>query len=327
MAQPLAFQSPIHVVNDGVIKTVDEVLSIFEQLPLGSVYMQRVTRPEDVDIVSKLQQFTGYPLMKGMDGFVDYNVFSQFCSDCGCVAFKQRYETMRDSEYMKDSVFYKEAIRTQTDKVRKHRYHHLYGKWLRRWNKNNTGAMLEIGLGCNGVNTYNPGPGHSAKIWPHIFDHVHFVEFDGECVQDHLEEIKQLDIEVKVGDQGDVGFLEVLKYEIYRDVGPFEVVIDDGGHQNQQILTSFQSLWPMVKVGGMYFIEDFSESSNIRVKGRYDCTERPFGFRFGGDLPCTAQYFLQTLLRNLFCKVYSSGISCHDIKFMECTVNNCVIGK
>ena len=34
------------------------------------------------------------------------------------------------------------------------------------------------------------------------------------------------------------------------------MIIDDGGHSNKQIDVSFRLLWPMVKPGGLYFMED-----------------------------------------------------------------------
>ncbi len=36
----------------------------------------------------------------------------------------------------------------------------------------------------------------------------------------------------------------------------WDVVIDDGGHFNDQIITTFNALWPVVKPGGFYAIED-----------------------------------------------------------------------
>ena len=71
-----------------------------------------------------------------------------------------------------------------------------------------------------------------------MFNHVHFVEFDGECVEKHMEEIKRQNIDVHVGDQADTHFLEWMKYNISRDAdsdGMLEVVIDDGGHQSHQV--------------------------------------------------------------------------------------------
>ena len=46
----------------------------------------------------------------------------------------------------------------------------------------------------------------------------------------------------------------------------FDVIIDDGGHTNCQIWTSFQKLWPTVKPGGLYFIEDMQVAKRKMYK-------------------------------------------------------------
>lgn len=55
------------------------------------------------------------------------------------------------------------------------------------------------------------------------------------------------------GDQAD---RPTLRRWIQKSGGEFDVVIDDGEHTNRQILTSFEELWPQVRPGGFYFIED-----------------------------------------------------------------------
>lgn len=36
----------------------------------------------------------------------------------------------------------------------------------------------------------------------------------------------------------------------------FDIIIDDGGHQNEQVVTSFDCLWPHVNKGGFYAVEN-----------------------------------------------------------------------
>jgi hypothetical protein len=54
---------------------------------------------------------------------------------------------------------------------------------------------------------------------------------------------------VFIGDQGDRNFLA----EVVREVGPFDVVVDDGSHRDEDIWVSFDVLFAASKV---YLIED-----------------------------------------------------------------------
>jgi len=299
-----SLRNPVIVINNGVIQGVDAVLKVFQSLPYGSAYMHRVSTPSDVKVVTRLQQLTQQPIMKYMEHFVEYDIFSQYCTPCGCLSHKQQYDTIKHSDYMKDSEFFKLAQKTPTDKITYHQYHHLYGKHLPKWSHRNQGAFLEIGLGCN----MKYGPGASGLIWPQMFDHVFFIEYDEECVTKHSKMIHEAGYEVKVGDQADVVFLEKVKYEITRRVPSFDVIIDDGGHYNRQIITSFLSLWHAVSPKGAYIIEDFAESI---YTGIYDFKPKPADFY--GEYPGTADWFIGSLLRNLFWEVSGNRISSHDV--------------
>lgn len=57
---------------------------------------------------------------------------------------------------------------------------------------------------------------------------------------------------VVIGDQSNRDFLK----EIVRDYGPFDIIMDDGGHTMEQQLTSFDELFPTLNKGGLYVIED-----------------------------------------------------------------------
>jgi len=54
------------------------------------------------------------------------------------------------------------------------------------------------------------------------------------------------------GDQNDSGLLN----KIGRQPGPFDIIIDDGSHVNEHVKTSFRSLFPYVRPGGLYVVED-----------------------------------------------------------------------
>jgi hypothetical protein len=45
-----------------------------------------------------------------------------------------------------------------------------------------------------------------------------------------------------------------------REIGPFDFVIDDGSHMNAHQIETFRILWPFVKDGGTYVVEDVQTS-------------------------------------------------------------------
>ena len=57
---------------------------------------------------------------------------------------------------------------------------------------------------------------------------------------------------VEIGDQEDPAFLRRVA-ELH---GPFDVVIDDGGHRMRQQIVAVETLFPLLTDGGAYFVED-----------------------------------------------------------------------
>ena len=56
------------------------------------------------------------------------------------------------------------------------------------------------------------------------------------------------------GDQGDRQFLDAMA----RQFGTFDIVIDDGSHMSHHVITSFNALFPLLRPGGLYVVEDLS---------------------------------------------------------------------
>ncbi len=57
---------------------------------------------------------------------------------------------------------------------------------------------------------------------------------------------------VEIGDQADPQFLR----GVAEKHGPFDVIVDDGGHTMRQQVTSVQTLFPLLADGGTYIVED-----------------------------------------------------------------------
>ncbi len=84
---------------------------------------------------------------------------------------------------------------------------------------------------------------------------LYYIEYDYECAK--LWENKTAKATVFAGDQADTDFLATFLNEAG---GHFDVIVDDGGHTMLQQKTSLHFLWPSIKPGGVYFVEDLATS-------------------------------------------------------------------
>ena len=78
-------------------------------------------------------------------------------------------------------------------------------------------------------------------------------------------------ISIEIGSQEDRAFLKYLS-EKY---GPFDIVLDDGGHTMSQQIISFEELYPQVRRDGIYVCEDLHTSYWRDWGGGY---RQPFTF-------------------------------------------------
>jgi hypothetical protein len=63
-------------------------------------------------------------------------------------------------------------------------------------------------------------------------------------------------IKIFKGSQVDIDFLE----NVCKQAGVFDLIIDDGSHINEHVIKSFEFLFPKLKKGGIYVIEDTQTS-------------------------------------------------------------------
>ncbi len=58
--------------------------------------------------------------------------------------------------------------------------------------------------------------------------------------------------QVRIGSQDDPAFLR----SVIDEMGSPDIILDDGSHVSDHQKISFETLWPLLKVGGLYVIED-----------------------------------------------------------------------
>lgn len=129
-----------------------------------------------------------------------------------------------------------------------HSYQTLYERYLDPL-RNNPLRMLEIGLGCN----MPQGPGASIGLWKRYLPcaHLSMLEYAEKCAKDFSNKVDRMFI----GDQADEAKLREVNAG-----GPYDVVVDDGGHGMHQQINSLRFLFPVMPPGSMYFLEDMSSS-------------------------------------------------------------------
>ena len=107
--------------------------------------------------------------------------------------------------------------------------------------------MVEIGI-------YSGG---SLSMWRSYFGpgcQVYGVDIEPACAAHEQEGVR-----VFIGDQADPDFWERFVAEVPR----IDVVIDDGGHEVHQQITSLRCLVPWMAMGGVYICEDILGSANL----------------------------------------------------------------
>lgn len=148
-----------------------------------------------------------------------------------------------------------------TDKYWVHQYTPLYDHHI-GYLREEQMKLLEIGV----------FRGASLALWKDVF---HKGKIYGIDIDDRWRELTPKEAKVFIGRQEDCKFLK----EQVIPAGPFDIIIDDGGHKPGQMRASFKALWDSVAEGGWYIIEDLygnyrperiKESTMIMLKDMID---------------------------------------------------------
>jgi len=135
----------------------------------------------------------------------------------------------------------------KTDKNTWHNYIVHYEYHLQQF-RNRKIKLLEIGIG--GYDNPKAG-GESLRMWK---DYFKLAEIFGIDIYDKSE-LNEERITTYQGSQTDENFLNHITTE-----HEFDVIIDDGSHVCSDIIKTFKILFPKLKSGGIYVIEDLQTS-------------------------------------------------------------------
>lgn len=119
--------------------------------------------------------------------------------------------------------------------------------------------LLEIGIG--GYHDPKDG-GTSLRLWQDYFAHGQIYGLDIHEKSHH----DSARIKTFQGSQADPAVLD----RVMAEIGTPDIIIDDGSHINEHMIASFQMLFPRLKNGGIYAIEDINTSYVPSYGGSFD---------------------------------------------------------
>jgi hypothetical protein len=136
----------------------------------------------------------------------------------------------------------------KTDKWGKHNYTKHYSSHFRRLRFKRI-ILFEIGAG--GYDNPEIG-GNSLRMWKRYFPFGKIFSLD---IYDKSQ-FEESRIKIFKGDQTDTSLLE----RIIGQIGKPNIIIDDGSHINEHVVKTFELLFPLLKTGGIYVVEDTETS-------------------------------------------------------------------
>jgi hypothetical protein len=147
------------------------------------------------------------------------------------------------------------AVRFGSDKFGGHLYTPIYHRILGHLRESPV-RILEIGIG--GYETPKSG-GAGLRMWAEYFQFAKVVGLDIEKKEMSLSPR----VQVIQGSQTDLDLLQ----RVIDEHGPFDIVIDDGSHVVEHVLTTFKFLYPRMPADGIYIVEDVQTSFHPWIGG------------------------------------------------------------
>lgn len=188
---------------------------------------------------------------------------------------RHRLKTLVSPLYRNDLA--KLALLFGTDKAGRHHYTRHYQHHLGHLRQREVN-ILEIGVG--GYDDPRAG-GESLRMWKAFFPKARIYGIDIHDKSPH----DQARIKTFRGSQADAAFLQ----RVVEQIGTIDVVIDDGSHHNDHVITSFNVLFPLLAPRGIYAIEDTQTSYWEEFDGE----------RFGGSIDLQAPHTMMNFFKSL----------------------------
>ena len=127
-----------------------------------------------------------------------------------------------------------------------HKWMHYFDAYHRHFEQFRGKSVVVVEFGVS--------QGGSLQMWRDYFGDqatIYGVDIDERCA-----DLGGPGTHILIGDQEDREFLR----SVGERTGPIDVLIEDGGHTMGQQLATFEEMYPLVKEGGVFLIEDLHTS-------------------------------------------------------------------
>jgi hypothetical protein len=123
-----------------------------------------------------------------------------------------------------------------------HKWTHYFPAYERHFGHyvNRPCVLLEIGV----------GEGGSLQMWKRYLGP--YAQIVGIDLREECAALEEEQVAIRIGHQADPAFLG----RVIEEFGPPDIIIDDGTHVMQHVLTSFRVLYPRLDRNGVYAVED-----------------------------------------------------------------------